>query len=101
MVGARFDRARELRQRDYRDVQLARDALQPTGDLRNLLHSILGAATAHQLQVIDDQHVQAMFRLQSSRLTAELHETQPGRVVDVYLRLRQAAEGARDTIPLV
>src|SRR4051794_8222467 len=39
LVRALLDRARELRQRDDRDVEVAREDLQRAGDLRYLLHA--------------------------------------------------------------
>ena len=46
LVLALLDRARELRQRQHRHVQLLGHRLQAAGDLRDLLHPVLAAAGA-------------------------------------------------------
>src|SRR5260221_13692246 len=68
LVLAVLDRARELRQRHDRDVELLGDALETAGNLRNLLHAVLGAApipvALHELEVIDDDEVEPFLPLE-------------------------------------
>ena len=49
----------------------------------------------HQLQVVDDDQVQAGLRLQPARLGAQLHGADVGRVVDVDGRLGQRVHRRR------
>src|SRR5205085_1346528 len=59
-AGPLFRRARELRERDHRHAQLARQDLQAAAHLADLLHAV-GAhvVRAHQLDVVEDDQRQA------------------------------------------
>src|SRR3954464_14427715 len=48
LVGARLDAARQLRQRDDGDLELAREDLQAAGDLADGLHAVVGARVGPQ-----------------------------------------------------
>ena len=67
LVVALLDRARELRQRQDRHVEVAREHLQRARDLRHLLHAVLGVrARGHQLEVVDDDQPEARARASSA-----------------------------------
>ena len=88
MVGATRGRARELRKRDHRHVQLRGQALERA---RNCRHFLLAAgkpaAPRHQLQVIDHDQVQALFHNgheaagQRGPIWRELRQSLAGRVL--------------------
>src|SRR5436853_513216 len=66
MVGSRFGGTRQLGERNNRDVQLLRQSLEGSRDGRELhLPALEPPASLHQLNVIDDEQVQPVLRLQS------------------------------------
>ena len=102
LVGARFRRARQLRQHDDRHVQLLGEPLQRARDRRQLERAVLEpAAAGHQLDVVDGQHAQAVLGLQPPRLGAHLEHADARRVVDEQLRLAQRLQGVRDLAVLL
>src|SRR6218665_1598568 len=62
----------ELRQRDDRHLQLLREQLERTRELRDLLLTRLDAlARGHELQVVDDDELQAHLLLEAAALRAD------------------------------
>ena len=56
LVGASLDSARQLRDRDHGNVQLARQQLEAAADLPDLLDAAVRARLGpHELQVVHDQ----------------------------------------------
>ena len=105
LVGPRLDAARELRQRDHRDLQLAGQDLQATAHLADLLDPALDAAVgAHQLQVVDDDQPEAalggVLGVQPPRLGPDLEDPDVGRVVEVQRRVGVVLGGVEDELPL-
>ncbi len=97
--GAGLRLAGELRQRHDRDLQLAGQGLETAADLRDLLDAIgvlRRRRGLHQLEVVDDDEVQADLRLEPPSLGPELHRADVRRVVDVDGRLRQRRHRLRD-----
>ena len=93
-------RATQLRQRDDRDVQLLGQPLQRPRDRRQLLLAVLeAAAPLHQLNVVDDQQVQAVLGLEAARLGAHLEHADRRRVVDEDPRLGQRRRAPCDSRP--
>ena len=93
VIAARFRRAAELAQREDRHLQLFREDLERARNRRELLLAVLEPpAPLHQLQVVDDEHVEAVLELQPPRLRAHLEDAERGRVVDEDLRVVQAPE---------
>src|SRR5262249_46038594 len=75
VIRARLGRARELRQRDDRDLQLLGEPLQRSRDRGELrLTALETAAPLHQLDVVDDEQVQAVLGLKAARLRAHLED---------------------------
>src|SRR4030095_16161400 len=102
LVGTRFQRAVELRQRDHRDVQFLRQALEGARDLGDFRRAVLAVARhLHQLQVVDDDQAQVVFALEAARLGAQHVRRQRGRVVDEYLGFAQQADSAGDAAPVL
>ena len=88
MIAARLGRAAELAERDDRHVELLREDLERPRDRRQLLLAALEPAAAlHQLQVVDDEHVEAVLQLEPARLGAHLEDADRRRVVDEDLRV--------------
>src|SRR5581483_7567069 len=70
LVGPLLGGAAQLRDRDHGNAQLSREALQGAGDCRDLLYAVVVAARAavHQLQVVDEDHVDPVPHLGLPRL---------------------------------
>src|SRR3546814_11720629 len=69
LVGAGFQRAVELRQREHRHVELLGQALERARDLRDFGGAVLAVAGhRHQLQVVDDEQAQVVLALEASCL---------------------------------
>src|SRR5499427_2416808 len=69
--------------RDYRDVQLLGERLERARDLRDLLLATLHrGAAAHELEIVDDEQVQAVLGLHPARFGARLQHREAGAVVD-------------------
>src|SRR5438270_19095 len=82
----RVERAGQLRQRQDRDVQFLRQRLEAGGDLGHLLHTSLGGALARsrqELDVVDDQEVEALLPLEPARARRELGDRQAAGLVDI------------------
>ena len=102
LVRALLHRAAELRQRDHRHPQLAREDLQAAAELADRGHAaVVAAVGAHQLQVVDDDQAQPALALavQASRLRADLEHADVARVVHPQRRSRQALAGLEDLRP--
>ena len=93
----------ELRDRHHRDAQLLGQRLQAARDLRDLLGAVLVArvGSRHELQIIDDEQVQAVLEAEAARLRAHLHDRDAGRVVDEHLGLRQRARRPAQPVPVL
>jgi hypothetical protein len=76
-------------------LQAARDL----GDLRGAI--LLRAGHLHQLQVIDDDQVQAVLALDAPRTRAQFGRRQRRGLIDEDLRLGQLAGGAGDAHPVI
>src|SRR5262245_7488708 len=99
--GARFDRSRELRQRDDRDGQLLGERLERSRNLGDLLLATFHRrATTHELKVVDHDEVEAVLRLHAARLGPRLEHGEAGAVVDEDRRLAQPAGGGREPMPV-
>ncbi|MDF2782518.1 MAG: hypothetical protein K0S96_2323 [Geminicoccaceae bacterium] len=104
LVLALLDRARELGERQDRDVELLGDRLQALGDLGDLLHPVgLGGAAdrPHQLQVVDHQHRQAVAPLEPARAGPERRDRQRRGVVDEQRATREVLARLDHALPLV
>ena len=88
---ARFGLAIELRQAQHRHLQLAGQALQPAGDLGDLLlPRVLGIVRLDELQVVDhDQPQRALPPLEPPGRGGDFGHRAAGRVVDEQRRLRE------------
>jgi hypothetical protein len=106
LVRPRLDAARELRQGDHRDVELARQDLQAAGHLADLLHAVLDARVRpQQLQVVEDDQAQAAvlghrLLVQAARLRADVEDADVRGVVDEQRRPRVLAGDLQHALPL-
>src|SRR5206468_9972197 len=65
VLGAGLGRARELREGDDRDPELFGEPLERAADVGDLeLARFVAAPTAHELEVVDNQDVEPLLRLQ-------------------------------------
>ncbi len=102
MIRSRFRGAAQLRQRDDRTAQFLREPLQRSRDRRKLLLTVVEAAAAlHQLNVVDDQQVQAMLCLQPPRLRAHFEHADRRCVIDENLHLLQLADRVNELAVIV
>src|SRR5262245_47584567 len=93
MVGSALGGAAELAERDDRNLEFLRQNLDRAGDRRELgLAAFEPAASLHQLQIVDDEHVESVLELQPAGLGAHLEDADARRVVDEHLRVVKPAE---------
>ena len=93
-VRARLWRAIELRDRDDRHGELARQLLHGARDVADLLLAVVRAAVAgHELEVVDDDEAERCLGLQPARLGAQLEHVEAGGVVDEDVGLLEDACG--------
>src|SRR5689334_5026295 len=106
LVGPRLDAARELAERDHRHAELAREDLQATAHLTDLLDAALDARVgSHELEVVDDDQPEAAvlglgLLVQPPRLGADVEDPDVGGVVDVQRRHVVLGRGAQHPLPL-
>jgi hypothetical protein len=92
---ALLGRAGELGQREHGHAQLLRERLEAARDLRHLLLSALRVRRAlHELQIVDDDHVEPLLRLEPARLGTHLEQSDASSVVDPDRRMGKNAGGA-------
>ena len=84
LVGTQLRGARELRDADHRQIQLAREDLQAAADLADLLDPVDSRVLRpHQLHVVDDHEPKAsLARRQPPRLGPQLEQAEVGGVVE-------------------
>src|SRR3954453_5458716 len=106
LVGTLLGCAGELRDGDHGNLELAGQDLQASAELRHLLDSVRpGFVAAHQLDVVDDPHAEAvaaaalLLRLQPAGLGAQLEQTEVGGVVDPERRRLELVAGLDDLGP--
>src|SRR5438045_3990325 len=88
--------ARELRDRDDRHVELLRERLEGTGDVRDLLLTVLDVAgPLHQLQVVHDHQRNVVLGLQPACLRAHRERRERGGIVDPDWGCTQQARRTR------
>ncbi len=84
-------RTGKLRQRNQRHVQLLGDALEVARNLADLVLAVFDMAVrAHQLQIVDHNHIQPVLHFQPSAAGTELRRRDAGRIVDIDI---EAASG--------
>src|SRR5215475_3920034 len=93
-------RARELGERDHRHIELLGQRLEGARDLRDLLLAVFRAASSHELEIVDDDHVEAVLRFHAPRLRAGLQHGERGRVIDEDGRLGEPARGVGQAGPV-
>src|SRR5215210_6297027 len=98
-----LDGARELREREDRNLEVASEDLQRARDLRDLLDAVLGrGAGRHQLEVVDDDQPEVgLARLQPPGLRANLHHRDRAGVVDEDRRFHQLVARRREPWPVL
>ncbi len=83
-VIAVFYLTRQLRKRDDRNIQFLAECLQAGCDFRDLLHTIIGALVSlHQLNVVDDQHIEAALALEPPGAGGQLGDGYAACLVDI------------------
>ncbi len=101
-VRALLDGAGELRGRHQREIQLARQALERARDVGDLLDAVIVADLGgHQLEIIDEGHIQAALGGQAATFGAQLEHGDGGRVVDVDGQLGKVANRVGELRPFV
>ena len=97
MGGALLGRPGELGAGQDGDVQLARELLEAARDVADLLDAVVGGGAVDELEVVDDDEVQAsLLAGQAAGLGPDLHDGGRGAIVDVHLGTRQDAQGVHD-----
>src|SRR5438132_2074841 len=97
---AALHRARKLGEGHHGHVELLGQGLERARDLGDLLLPVLGVPAPHELEIVDDDEVEAVLGLHASRLGPRLEHGQGGRVVDVDGRLREPARGVGEARPV-
>jgi hypothetical protein len=86
LVLALFDGAAQLRKGHHRHVEFLGQLFQAAADLRDFLDAVVIAALAgalQQLEIVDDDHSDALLALEAAGTGAESRNRQTGSVVDV------------------
>ena len=97
----RFHRSRQLGQRDHGNVELLRQRLQRPRDLGDFLLPVLLTGTpSHELEVVDDEKLEAVLGLQPTGLRTRLQHREPRTVVDEDLGLGEAPGGGGQPMPV-
>ena len=92
----------QLGDRDDGHLELLREELEGTRELRDLLLAGLDAlAGRHELQVVDDHELQVVPLLEPPALCPDLHEGHVRRVVDEQRRFGDSAHRGRELLPVV
>src|ERR1700681_1754626 len=97
LVGTLLGSAAQLRDGDHRDAQLTGQSLERTRDRRDLLDTVVipARSTMHQLQVVDEDHVDVVAHLGLPGFELKTQLVHHGRVVDEDLGLAKWTEGIR------
>ncbi|CDK01171.1 DnaB helicase (modular protein) [Microbacterium sp. C448] len=91
----------QLRERDDGHPELLGEQLERTRELTDLLLTALDALTArHELEVVDDHHLEVGALLEAPTLGPDLDESHVRAVVDVERGVVDAATGRRDGRPV-
>src|SRR6266568_4938422 len=97
LAAALLRRARELRDRDPRHVELLGECLQRTGDVGDLLLAVLDVARPlHELQVVHDHERNIVLGLQPPCLRAHGERRQGGGIVNPDRRGAEQTRRARE-----
>ncbi len=92
LVVAAFHLARQLRQRHDRNVEFLRQGFELGGDLGDFLHAVFLAAARRarqQLQIVDDQQIEAALALEPARAGGKLRHRKAAGLVDVERQVLQ------------
>jgi len=103
LIVARFDLARQLRQRQDRNVELLGQRLEPRRDLGDLLHTTLAGALARalqQLQVIDHQEIEAALTLKPARTCGKLADREAAGFIDIKRQILQLDRNVLDFLEI-
>ena len=101
LVLAVLDLARQLRQRQDRNVELLGQRLQPRRDFGDLLDAVLAGAAARALQklhVVDHQQIESALALEPSRARRQLADRKAAGLVDIE---RQVLQFDRNVLDLL
>ena len=92
----------ELRERDDRHVQFFGERLQAARDLGDFGGTVLLIARhLHQLQIVDNDEVQAMFSVHTTSARTQFGRGQTRRFVDEDTRLGELPSRSGDTRPII
>ena len=89
---------------DHRHVELLGELLQAAADLGDFLDAIVVAVPAgalEQLEIVDDDHPDALLPLQAAGAGAQRGDGQARRVVDVQRQALQLGRGAGEVAELL
>src|SRR5258708_5573442 len=102
LVWTLFGSAAELRDGDHGDAQLASQSFEGARDRGDLLDTVVVAtrATVHQLEVVDQDHVDVVVHLGLSRLEQKGQLVHHRRVVDEDRRFAEWTQSIRHAIEL-
>src|SRR5204863_3045150 len=98
-----FRIAVQLRDGDHRDIELLREELQSTADLRDLLLAAVDARVMrHQLEVVDDDQAESLpAGAEAPRTSADVHDRHVAGVDDVERSVVERVRRLDDARPVV
>ena len=101
MIRSLLYRTAQLRECKHRNMQFTGKCFQGTGDLGDLvLTGFRPSATAHELQVVNDDHFQIMLQFIFSTFAAELGNADTRCVVDDQIRFSDHACAFDQSFPV-
>ena len=89
---AAFDLARQLRQRQDRNVKILGERLEPRGNFRDFLHAAFAATTVRALQklkIVDHKEIEPALAFQPPRPRRQLADRKTAGLIDIERQVLQ------------
>ena len=104
LIGARFDGARELGEGENGNIEFSGELFETAGYFGNFLDTVVAvssAATFHELEIVDDNESEFVFRLEAARHGAHFHDIDRTGIVDENGCFAQSADRIADKTEVV
>ena len=103
-IWSAFNTTRQLRQSDNRHVKFTSNQFKITRDFGHLLLTVFATLTSistlHQLNIIDDNEIEAMFHLETAQFRAHILYGKTRRIIDKELGFTHAIRCGNNLFPV-